>query len=118
MLMDFKQSCVFLKELFLVFEDIVSLDAEAKIEALPHIFFSELFADLPKVLICSFIIIILQVDGHSFLVLANVNIKPGEFNSVLDFIFDLIDNINHYFHSLFMGWIYNFKTFSDFLCIH
>ena len=118
MLVDLQQSCVFLKELFLVSQDFVSLDAEAKIEAFFHIFFPELFADFPEVLICSFVIIMLQVNGHGFLVFADVNIKPGKFDSALDFVFDLIDNIDHYFYSFFVGCIDDFNALSDLLCVH
>lgn len=60
----------------------------------------------------------LQVNGHSFLVFADVNIKPGKFDSALDFVFDLIDNIDYYFYSLFVTWIDDFNAFSDLLCVH
>lgn len=59
-----------------------------------------------------------QVNGHSFLVFADVDIKPGKFDSALDFVLDLIDYINHYVNSLFVGWIDDFNAFSDLLCVH
>lgn len=118
MLVDLQQSGVFLEELFLVSQDVVSLDAEAKIEAFFHILFPELFADFPEVLIRPFVVVMLQVNGHSFLVFADVDVKPSKFDSALDFVFDLIDNINHYVNSLFVGWIDDFNAFSDLLCVH
>ena len=60
----------------------------------------------------------LQVDRHGLFVFTNVDIKSGKFDSTLDFIFDLIDYINHYFHSFFMSGINYLNAFSDLLCVH
>jgi hypothetical protein len=45
--MDLKESGVFLEKIFLISNDLVSLDAVAEAEPLLHLFFSKLLANFP-----------------------------------------------------------------------
>lgn len=118
MLVDLHKPSIFFKELLPILYNLVSLHTKAQLESIDHLLFSESRWHFPHVFISLSIVVMPQIDSHSFLIVSNINQKSGKINFTFNFIFYSIYYICSLLDSLLSIIKYYFKTLFDLFSIH